>query len=66
VREKDAERRELRSRFAIDTIEAAPAAAAIPPQPFGDLSRATIEELVTLAGDKLGSQVDSQIGRAHV
>ncbi|WP_197289116.1 site-specific integrase [Nocardia sp. NRRL S-836] len=59
LRERDAEMRELRSRFAIDAIEAAPASAATPPQPFGDLSRVTIEELVKLAGDKLGSQVDS-------
>lgn len=51
--------RQRRSRFAIDTVEAAPAAPTTPPQPFGNLSRASIGDLVKLAGDKLGSQLDS-------
>ncbi|CRK56940.1 Mobile element protein [Alloactinosynnema sp. L-07] len=59
LRERDAEKRQLRSRFAIDAIEAVPAVPAVSPRPFGDLSTAPIEELVSLAGDKLGSQLDS-------
>lgn len=59
LRAQDADKQELRSRFAIDSIESAPAVPSAPPQPFGDLTRAQIEGLVKLAGDKLGSQLDS-------
>src|SRR5262249_10501107 len=59
LRATDADNQQRRSRFAIDAIKPAPAAPAGPPRPFGDLSRAPAEDLVRLAGDELGSQLDS-------
>jgi hypothetical protein len=58
LKARDAER-ERRSRFAIDAVQPAPGQSTTPPRPFGNLSRASIDELVGLAGDKLGSQLDS-------
>ena len=58
LRAHDAER-ERRSRFALDTVQPAAGTPSTPPRPFGNLARASVEELVELAGDKLGSQLDS-------
>lgn len=55
----DAERQATRSRFALDALEARPGVATEPPQPFGDLSRAGTAEIIKLAGDELGSQLES-------
>ncbi|MGV9368118.1 tyrosine-type recombinase/integrase [Amycolatopsis sp. NPDC003731] len=48
-----------RSRFALTTVDAAPATPTTPPRPFGDLAQATVDDLVVLAGDHVGSQAVS-------
>ena len=44
-----------RSWFALSEISPRPGTPAAPPQPFGDLSRARIDELAKLARDEVGA-----------
>jgi hypothetical protein len=51
------------SRFAVGDVRASPAQVTRQPAPYGDLSKASIEDIVTLATEHVGSQERNQVGR---
>jgi integrase len=55
----DLDRRDRGTRFAAGDLEAAPAIPSVPPRPFGELSRTSIEALVKLAETVMGAQDSS-------